>query len=204
MTKTIVSVIFLTACLLLGSCTPIPKGTMKNISNQTVHTIMNRKSVRSYAKQPIEKEKIDTLLRAAMAAPTAVNKQPWAFVVIDDPQILDSLATQLPYAKMAAEAPLAIVVCGDLTQTLRGNDDPYWPLDCSAATENLLLAAESMGLGAVWTAVYPEEDRMNTVKQVLSLPDYIVPFNLIPIGYPKFPEESKDKYKPRNIHYNKW
>ena len=177
---------------------------MKKATNETVQTIMNRKSVRSYTKQAVEKEKVDTLLKAAMAAPTAVNKQPWAFVVIDDPQILKTLATELPYAKMAAGAPLAIVVCGNLTKTLRGNDDPYWTLDCSAASENLLLAAESMGLGAVWTAVYPEEERMETVSQLLALPEYIVPFNLIPIGYPQHPEEPKDKFQQGNIHYNQW
>jgi nitroreductase len=105
---------------------------------------------------------------------------------------------------MSGEAPLAIVVCGDLTKTLRGNEDPYWALDCSAATENLLLAAESMGLGAVWTAVYPEEERMEIVSEILGLPDYILPFNVIPIGYPAHPEKPKDKFKVENIHYNKW
>lgn len=204
MTRNIVCIVFIIACLLLEGCTRThPHSTIME-PNETIQTIMNRKSVRSYAKKAVEKEKVDTLLRAAMAAPTAVNKQPWAFIVIDDARILESLSTQLPYAKMAALAPMAIVVCGDLTKTLQGYDDPYWSLDCSAATENLLLAAESMGLGAVWTAVYPEEDRMQTVKQILSLPKHIVPLNLIPIGYPKHPEEPKDKYKVENIHYNQW
>lgn len=191
-------------CLFWGSCTPIQNDYAMTSTNETFNQIMSRKSVRNYANRPIEKEKIDTLLKAAMAAPTAVNKQPWAFIVIDDSQLLDTLAATLPYAKMAAHAPMAIVVCGDLTKTLRGDNDPYWPLDCSAASENILLAAESMGLGAVWTAVYPEEDRMEIVSKLLTLPEYIVPFNLIPIGYPKHPEEPKDKYKANNIHYNKW
>ena len=183
------------------SCKPMTQP--KTSHNEAFANIMARKSVRTYANKPIEKEKVDTLLRAAMAAPTAVNKQPWAFVVIDDSTVLDTLATHLPYAKMTSEAPLAIVVCGDLTKTLKGNDDPYWPLDCSAATENLLLAAESLGLGAVWTAVYPEKERMEIVN-ILELPDYILPFNVIPIGYPTHPETSKDKFKIENIHYNKW
>lgn len=150
------------------------------------------------------KEKVDLLVKAAMAAPTAVNKQPWAFVVVDDRTVLDKLAAELPYAKMTAQAPLAIVVCGDLSKALNGEKDRYWMLDCSAASENLLLAAESMGLGAVWTAVYPENDRIAKVRSVLSLPDHIIPFNLIPVGYPQHREESKDKFKTENIHYNKW
>lgn len=186
----------------LISCKPMSQ--QKTSHNEAFANIMTRKSVRTYANKPIEKEKVDTLLRAAMAAPTAVNKQPWAFVVIDDAAILDTLATHLPYAKMTGEAPLAIVVCGDLTKTIRGNDDPYWALDCSAATENLLLAAESMGLGAVWTGVYPEEERMEVVSQILGLPEYILPFNVIPIGYPAYQEKPKDKFKAENIHYNKW
>ena len=92
----------------------------------------------------------------------------------------------------------------DLSKALNGETDRYWMLDCSAASENLLLAAESMGLGAVWTAVYPENDRIAKVRSVLSLPDHIIPFNLIPVGYPQHREEAKDKFKTENIHYNKW
>ena len=172
--------------------------------NTAIENIFARKSVRAYTSQPIEKEKVDLLVKAAMAAPTAVNKQPWAFVVVDDRKVLDKLAAELPYAKMTAQAPLAIVVCGDLSKALNGEKDRYWMLDCSAASENLLLAAESMGLGAVWTAVYPENDRIAKVRSVLSLPDHIIPFNLIPVGYPQHREESKDKFKTENIHYNKW
>lgn len=165
---------------------------------------MARKSVRSYTSRPVEKEKVDIMLKAAMAAPSAVNKQPWSFIVIDDKEVLNHLAQVLPYAKMTAEAPMAIVVCGDLTKSLNGELGQYWMLDCSAASENLLLAAEALGLGAVWTAVYPEEQRIENVRAVLSLPEYIVPFNLIPIGYPQRNEEPKDKFKQENIHYNQW
>lgn len=186
----------------LTGCTSMENPPKAN--NQVFENIMARKSVRTYANKSVEKEKIDSLLKAAMAAPTAVNKQPWAFVVVDDATILDTLAIHLPYAKMTSEAPLAIVVCGDLSKALRSNDDLYWALDCSAATENLLLAAESMGLGAVWTAVYPEEDRMRNVSRILGLPEFILPFNVIPIGYPAHPEKAKDKFKEENIHYNKW
>lgn len=153
---------------------------------------------------PRGKEKVDIMLKAAMAAPSAVNKQPWAFIVIDDRDVLNKLAEVLPYAKMTAEAPMAIVVCGDLAKSLNGEFGKYWMLDCSAASENLLLAAEALELGAVWTAIYPEEQRIENVRKVLSLPEHIVPFNLIPIGYPQRNEEAKDKFKQENIHYNQW
>lgn len=192
------------ALFTMGSCNNMETKTEETGKNAAIENILARKSVRAYTPQPIEKEKVDLLVRAAMAAPTAVNKQPWAFVVIDDRAVLDQLAKELPYAKMAAQAPLAIVVCGDLSKALHGENDSYWMLDCSAASQNLLLAAESMGLGAVWTAVYPEADRMEKVRKALSLPTHIVPFNLIPVGYPQHKEGAKDKFKKENIHYNKW
>lgn len=171
--------------------------------NETLKTIFSRKSVRSYTSQQVSGEMVTTLLKAAMAAPTAVNKQPWAFIVIDQRSILDSLAVMLPYAKMLKEASVAVVVCGDTDKALLDTEQAYWVQDCSAATENLLLAAESMGLGAVWTGVFPREDRVLAVRNVLSLPENIVPLNVIPIGYPKNPNESpKDKFKMDNIHYN--
>ncbi|WP_455673665.1 nitroreductase family protein [Phocaeicola sp.] len=200
------TVTLLFTLLIIGGCKNMETKTNENVEseNAAIENIMSRKSVRAYTAKPVEKEKVEILLKAAMAAPTAVNKQPWAFIVIDDRTVLDNLARKLPYAKMTAQAQLAIVVCGDLSKALNGEQDKYWMLDCSAASENLLLAAESLGLGAVWTAVYPEEDRMESVREVLSLPEYIVPLNLIPIGYPQHTESAKDKYKPENIHYNKW
>jgi len=188
----------------MENCQNMDKNENTKEEKNAIEIIMARKSVRSYTSRPVEKEKVDIMLKAAMAAPSAVNKQPWAFIVIDDRDVLNKLAEVLPYAKMTAEAPMAIVVCGDLSKALNGETDRYWMLDCSAASENLLLAAESMGLGAVWTAVYPENDRIAKVRSVLSLPDHIIPFNLIPVGYPQHREEAKDKFKTENIHYNKW
>lgn len=202
--KVLTTVTFSTALLIMGGCNNMETKTGEAGKNIAIENILARKSVRAFTPKPVEKEKVDLLLKAAMAAPTAVNKQPWAFVVVDDRNVLDQLAAELPYAKMTAQAPLAIVVCGDLSKALNGETDRYWMLDCSAASENLLLAAESMGLGAVWTAVYPESDRMAKVRAVLSLPDYIVPLNLIPLGYPQHQEEAKDKFNTENIHYNKW
>ena len=202
--KTLTTVTLSITLLMTGGCNNMETKKEETGKNTAIENIFARKSVRTYTPQPIEKEKVDLLVKAAMAAPTAVNKQPWAFVVVDDRKVLDELAAELPYAKMTAQAPLAIVVCGDLSKALNGETDRYWMLDCSAASENLLLAAESMGLGAVWTAVYPENDRIAKVRSVLSLPDHIIPFNLIPVGYPQHREESKDKFKTENIHYNKW
>ena len=166
--------------------------------------IMTRASVRSYTDQPVEKDKVEKMLKAAMAAPTARNQQPWAFVVVDSREILDELAETLPHAKMAAQAPLAIVACGDLTKSLSGIAQEYWVQDVSAAIENLLLAAHAMELGAVWTGVYPIPERVNDVVQVLSLPEHIIPLAVIPIGYPAGEVQPKDKWKPENVKYNKW
>ncbi|MCL3780679.1 nitroreductase family protein [Prolixibacteraceae bacterium JC049] len=173
-------------------------------NNNTLEIIHQRKSVRAYTDQQVSKTQLETLIKAGMAAPTAVNKQPWAFISIDDRTTLDSLGNGLPYAKMLKKATAAIVVCGDLSKALEGWEQEFWIQDCSNASQNILLAAESMGLGAVWTAAYPAEDRMATVKSILNLPDHIIPLNVIPIGYPTGIEKPKDKWKPENLHWNKW
>ena len=168
-----------------------------------IDAIMTRVSVRSYLDKPVEAEKIDKLLRAAMAAPSAKNRQPWAFVVVTDKEVLAALSKTNPYGGMIAKAPLAIIVCGDLEKALTGQRD-LWVHDCSAASENILLAANAPGLGSVWTASYPNEDRVIGVREALGLPSTIVPLNIIAIGYPSGINKPKDKYKPENIHYNTW
>jgi nitroreductase len=174
------------------------------ISNDTLKTIFSRKSVRSYKDEPVAKGKIEMLVRAGMAAPTAVDKRPWEFIVITDKTLLNRLADALPYARMAKQAAAGIVVAGDTKKQWGGKDSFYWIMDCSAASENILLAAESMGLGAVWTAIYPEEGRAEAVRKILGLPGHVIPLNLIPIGVPQGAEEPKDKYNPAQIHWNKW
>lgn len=170
-----------------------------------LENIFARKSVRSYTDQPVSREQLDTLVRAAMAAPSGRDMRPWKFVVVDDAALMDSLSRQLPYAKMLQEAAAAIVVCGDMSIVDKsGNPSVNWQFDCSAATQNLLLAAEAMGLGAVWTGVHPYEDRLAAVKRALILPEHIIPLNVIPIGYPKGEALPKDKYAVENIHYNGW
>lgn len=167
--------------------------------------IMNRKSVRAYLDKPVSPDDLQTILRAGMAAPSAVNRQAWQFIVIDQPGLLQQLGDALPYAKMLLHAPAAIVVCGDLDKTF--DHDPnstYWIMDCSAATENILLAVEALGLGAVWTAVYPNSQRVESVRAILNLPPTIIPLNAIPIGYPAVDEPPKDKWNPSAVHWNSW
>lgn len=164
-----------------------------------MNNILSRTSVRAYQSRPVEDEKVEKMLRAAMAAPTAGNKQPWRFVVIKDRPILDSISTHFHTMKMAGHAPLAIVVCGDMDSTFPGDGRDYWVEDASAATENLLLAAHSMGLGAVWCGIYPMQQRVAYLKKLLQLPGNIVPLNVIPVGYPAEKTAPKDKWKPENI-----
>lgn len=181
----------------------------KNASSQeasneaAIENIMTRTSIRAYSDKDVEKNKVETMLRAAMAAPSAMNKQPWNFVVVDEPAKLKELADSLPYAKMLSQAKLAIVVCGNMQKAIEGNGRNFWIQDASAASENLLLAAHALGLGAVWTGVYPTE-RVEPVSTVLNLPSHIVPLNVIPIGYPAEDPQPKDKWNPDNVVYNEW
>lgn len=181
-----------------------PTEEFKEATSAALDNIYARTSIRSFLPQKVEEEKIEQLLRAAMAAPTAGNKQPWDFVVIKERKTLDTLAAVLPYAQMTKEAPLAIVVCGNLEKALSGEAAEYWVQDASAATENLLLAAQDLGLGAVWTGVYPISERVKLVQGILQLPQHILPLNVIPIGYPAENPLPKDKWKPANIHYEHW
>lgn len=174
-------------------------------ANTALETIFARKSVRNFTDQKVSRQQLDTLVRAAMSAPSARNAQPWAFVIIDDRAILDSLCEVLPHAKMLGHASAAIAVCGNLEKALPESAQTYWIQDCSAATENLLLAAEAMGLGAVWTGAFPIKERTTDITRILELPAHIIPLNVIPIGYPLDPNEpAKDKYKLENIKFNKW
>lgn len=173
-----------------------------NAEQAVLDNIATRTSVRDYEARPVEKEKIEKMLRAAMAAPTAMNKQPWHFVVVDQRNVLDALAGANPYAKMLKKAPLAIVVCGNTDKMIEGGGRDFWIQDASAATENLLLAAHAMGLGAVWTGAYPSEERCISISKVLSLSDNLIPLNMIVVGYPAEQPQPKQKFKEENISYN--
>lgn len=171
--------------------------------NDAYMNIIRRVSVRRYSDKPVSSEQVSAILHAAMSAPTGVNKQPWEFVVIDDPELLKQLADALRYAKMTAQAPVAIIVCGNKNRFLEGVDAVLWEQDLSAASENILLAAHAIGLGGVWTCIYPHEERMAPVKSILHLPDNMVPFNLIPIGHPLTDHAPMDKWHPERVHQNR-
>lgn len=175
----------------------------ENKVNDTLNTIMTRTSIRNFTSQKVEEDKVEQLLRAGMAAPTAMNCQPWEFVVINDRELLDQLCDSLPSAKMLKEAQMAIIVCGNMQKALEGDMQSLWVQDASAASENILLAAHAMGLGAVWTGVFPS-DNVKIVRNTIKLPQHIVPLNVIPIGYPKGEYEPKNKWNTEKIHYNAW
>ncbi len=198
-----------TVLLALGSCSTQPGEQQETAANTAdngqaaIENIMTRTSIRKYKDQPVEQEKIDIMLKAAMAAPTAVNLQPWHFIVIDDKNTLKLLSGQQPN-----NAPLMIAVCGDTNKTTmpdgKGKLPDFWVQDVSAATENLLLAAHAQGLGAVWTGVYPVMERVAEVANVLNCPENIIPLAVVRIGYPDESPKPKDKFKQENISYNKF
>jgi len=189
----LVIVILKTSCM--GNC---KQEETTSRSKAVLENIAGRKSVRKYLNKSVEENKIDAMVKAGMAAPSGKDKRPWEFVIVTDRGALDSMAAELPYAKMLTGAPLAIVVCGDTTLS------SYWYLDCSAATQNILLAAEALGLGAVWTAAYPYEERIDVVRKNTGLPEHIVPLCVIPVGYPDGPQKAKDKYDARRVHRNRF
>lgn len=165
--------------------------------------IFERRSVRKYKDQPVSRGQIEQLLKAAMRAPSAVNQQPWEFMVIQDKAKMREIPGFHPYAKMLNEAACAIVVCGNLEKQVTGPYD-YWVQDCSAATENLLLEAVHLGLGAVWLGVYPIPQRVKDVQECLGLPEHIVPLNIISLGWPEKAPEPVDTYRPERVHWEKW
>lgn len=167
--------------------------------------IHSRKSVRHYLDTPVSKQDLEVLVKAAMAAPTAMDRRPWAFVIITEKKVLSALADVLPSGKMLASAGAAVAVCGvPEKEILTGKMREFWVQDCSAATENLLLAVEAKKLGAVWIGIYPDDGRIKAVQATLGIPAEIIPLNVVSIGYPVGDEKPKDKYDPSAIHWNKW
>ena len=168
---------------------------------EALETILSRRSIRKYIDKQVGDEAIVIMLKAAMSAPSANNHQPWEFVVITDRKQIDALAKAHPYAKMLFEAPLAILVCGDVSKV---DHLGYLPLDCSAATQNLLLAAHALGLGAVWLGVYPREERISALRTICSLPDNIEPIALISIGYPGETKAPSQRFDKAKVRLNSW
>ncbi|MCH5225930.1 MAG: nitroreductase family protein [Muribaculaceae bacterium] len=168
-----------------------------------IENIMTRTSIRQFTDQPIAKDTLDLLVKAGMAAPSAMNAQPWAFIIVTEKEVLDSLNVIKPWFNLKT-ATAAIIVCGNMDKTGEGVGKEYWVQDCSAATENILLAAHAYGLGAVWCGVYPNPEIVPGVCRVLEIPENIIPLNVVTLGYPAENPEPKDKFKTENIHYQKW
>lgn len=174
-----------------------------NVTQEVIENIMTRTSIRQFTDRAVSRDTLDNIVKAGMAAPSAMNKQPWAFVVVTEKSVLDSLNAVHSHANLKT-ATAAIIVCGDMAKAIEGEGQEYWVQDCSAATENILLAAHAYGLGAVWCGVYPVDERVKAVKGVLGMPEGIVPLNIITMGYPDESPEPKDKFNADNIHYQKW
>ena len=168
---------------------------------ETLQAILTRRSIRSYTEQPITEEALEKILEAAMYAPTARNTQSWQFIVVDDRTILDIIPSIHPYATMVKQAAAAIAVCGD--QRLESLDG-YLALNCAAATQNMLLAAHDLGYGSCWLGVYPRQERMTALTELLELPSHIVPISLIALGVPKEIKPTPRRFLPDRIHWNRW
>lgn len=166
-----------------------------------MNAIFKRRSIRKYTSKPVSDVHIEKILRAGMAAPSAGNQQPWHFIVIDDKKILNEIPKFHPYSNMLKEASCAIVVCGDVTlQRFEG----YWVQDCSAATQNMLLMATELGLGSVWLGVYPRKERVEALKDLLKIPENVIPLCIISIGFPAEEKEPNDRFDKTRVHKNVW
>ena len=165
-----------------------------------MEAILTRRSIRRYTKRRVSAKVLKELLEAAMCAPSAGNQQPWCFVVINDHEILNEIPKYHAYSQMLKEAQVAILVCCDQDLQLGG----YGVQDCSAATQNILLAAHAKGLGAVWLGIYPTEPRVTDIKKLLNLPEHILPISLISIGYPAEQKPRQDRYRADRVRYNRW
>jgi len=163
--------------------------------------IINRRSIRKYTGQEIPREVLMQLIKAGMYAPSAVNKQPWHFILVTDKKLLNKIADVHPHGSMLRQAAAAIVVLGDVTLA---HTPDYMPVDCAAATENILLAAHGLGLGAVWVGIHPREERKNALRELFRLPDQIQPFSVISLGYPAENIPVPDRFRPDRIHENGW
>lgn len=166
-----------------------------------MNSIFTRRSVRKYQDRPVENEKIEQMLRAAMQAPSAGNQRPWEFIVVKDKDLLYKLSTLSPFSGCVKEAALAIVLLAN-RDCMKYPEN--WQMDLSAATQNLLLQAVELGLGAVWLGVAPLEDRMEYITQLFGLPDNILPFAVVPVGYPATDNRFIDRYEQEKVHYEKY
>jgi nitroreductase len=166
-----------------------------------LEAILTRRSIRKYTPEHVSSEQIEQLLGAAMSAPSAGNEQPWHFIVIRERTVLDEIPSVHPYSQMLHYANAAILVCADMElETHKG----YFVQDCAAATQNILIAAKVIGLATVWLGVYPREDRVQGLRKILELPEHVIPFSLIPVGYPDESKPPSNRFDPTRIHHDIW
>lgn len=166
-----------------------------------MNAIFERRSVRKYTEQKIEKDKIVTILKAGMQAPSAHNQQPWEFLIVEDKNILNKITEVHPYSKMLPGASHVIVVC---SRTLGLTSPEFTVQDCAAATQNMLVMAKELGIGSVWLGVSPKQELINPIKDILNLPQGIIPFSMISLGYPTEDKKATDRFEEQRIHWGKW
>ena len=167
----------------------------------TMAAIMTRRSIRQYTNEPVSDALMEELLKAAMAAPSAGNAQPWRFIVIRDRQRLAAIPDIHPYAKMAPKAQVAVLICGD---TNAEKYPGFWVQDCAAATQNLLLAAHANGLGAVWTGIFPDLARVQAFQKLFALPGNILPLAFVPLGFPDEKRPIKENFDSAKVFHENW
>ena len=203
------------ACAVFGLCcklyiggtsqTDMVSADSRSSAAESVYdNILTRASVRDFTGQTVESSTLDSLLHAAMAAPSARDTRPWHFIVVNERETLDTLGRMAETWKPVGRARAAVIVCGSTVGRNPGKTNDFWVQVCSAATENLLLAAHAMGLGAVWCGGYPHADRVAALRSYFALPDTIQPLNVVALGYPKAPGVPKQKFDENRIHVNSW
>lgn len=174
---------------------------VQKMGSKAVDAILTRRSIRNFTGEPLERSAVETLLRAAMSAPSAHNQQPWEFIVIDERETLDSIPKYHPYSKMLMQAPAAILVCA---RTMALPAQVFWPQDCAAATQNILVAANSLGIGSVWLGIYPHEGLVQKTRELLNIPEDITPFSFIALGKPAEEKQPSERFDPARVHHNRW
>ncbi len=166
-----------------------------------LNLIKTRRSIRKYKKDALTEDNLKSIIEAAMYAPSARNEQPWHFIIINDRKVLDELTKIHPHAQMLSEAPNAILVCADISlERSPGN----WPIDCAAATQNILLSAHAQNIASVWLGVYPRNERMEGLAKYFNLPENIKPFSLVALGFANESIETPERYNESRIHSNNW
>ena len=168
-----------------------------------MQAILTRRSIRQYTDEPVQEAVVDELLTAACSAPSAGNEQPWHFVVIRDRNTREKITHVQPYSGMLRDAPVAILVCGDPELEMNQHRG-FWVQDCAAATQNILIAANAKGLGAVWVGVHPQAEWVAGIRRILGIPEHVIPLGLISLGHPAEKKEPEDRLDRKRVHYDRW